>query len=108
MPTDYSLIFCTCPDHSTASKLATDLVTAKLAACINILPAITSIYSWQGQIETTAEVLLMIKSDTKHYAALETLILQLHPYQVPEIIAISIDQGFPDYLHWINICLTCA
>jgi periplasmic divalent cation tolerance protein len=105
MSTHTQIILCTCPDFDTAHKIAHYLVTAKLAACINILPAVTSVYEWQGQIETAQEQLLLIKSCQSHYPSIEAEIKRLHPYELPEVIAIAIENGFPDYLKWINSCL---
>jgi len=104
----YQLIFCSCPDHDSAEKLAKRLITDKLAACVNILPGLTSIYQWQGQLETAQEHLLLIKSRSDRFAELETAITTHHPYQVPEIIAVDIQNGTPPYLNWIDTCLaTC-
>ena len=108
MTTDYHLILCTCPDAQTANHIAQQLVTAQLAACVNILPGLTSIYMWQGVLETAQEQLLLIKSHTRHYAEIENKIKSLHPYELPEIIALSIEKALPDYLHWINSCLLPA
>ncbi len=96
--------FCTCPDKATAEKIAQLLVEAKLAACVNILPSITSIYSWKGQIESAEEHLLMIKSPQASYNAIETAIRDHHPYELPEIIAVTVGQGLPEYINWIHSC----
>jgi periplasmic divalent cation tolerance protein len=104
MSTDYQIIFCTCPDKITAEKIASLLVENNLAACVNIVPNITSIYRWQGQLERTEEVLLLIKARQDTYSALESLIKKHHPYQLPEIIAVAIERGLPDYLNWIASC----
>jgi periplasmic divalent cation tolerance protein len=104
MPTDYQIIFCTCPDNATAEKIAHLLIENNLAACVNIVPNIRSIYRWQGQIECAEEVLLLIKAHQASYSALENLIKTHHPYQLPEIIAIAIERGLPDYLNWIASC----
>ncbi len=108
MTSPYQIILCTCPDTATAEGIALQLLNAKIAACITILPTVTSLYAWQGQIETAHEQLLLIKTSAAHYAAVEQQIKQLHPYQVPEIIAVPIENGLPDYLHWINACLLPA
>jgi periplasmic divalent cation tolerance protein len=105
MSAKYYLIYCTCPDQAIATELAQQLIAMKVAACINILPNLTSIYNWEGQIETATESLLMIKTTIERYSELETLILQLHPYQVPEIIATPIEKALPNYLNWIDQCL---
>lgn len=99
------LIFCTCPDADVAERLARELVSAKLAACVNILPGVRSVYAWQGAIESVGEHLLLIKSHRERYAELEALLKQLHPYDVPEIIALPIERGSADYLNWMNSCL---
>ncbi len=102
----YQLILSTCPDQATAEKLAKQLVTEKLAACINIMPNLTSIYQWQGSIETASECLLMIKTKKDQYQAIENWIKANHPYELPEIVAVSIEHGLPEYLQWINTCVS--
>lgn len=104
MPTDYHIILCTCPDKDTAEKIAHLVLEHQLAACVNIVPNITSIYRWQGQIERAEEQLLLIKARQDAYSALESLIKTHHPYQLPEIIAVAIERGLPDYLNWIASC----
>lgn len=107
MPVTIQLILCTCPDKGTAKKLARLLVSEKLAACVNIVPGITSIYDWEGQIKSETECLLLIKSSQNLYAAIETLLFEQHPYELPEIIAVPIERGLPDYLDWITTsCLS--
>ena len=96
------LIFCTCPDRECAEKLATTLVDERLAACVSILPGILSIYRWEGKRETADETLLLIKSHSGAWPALEQRILQLHPYELPEIIAVPVENGLPAYLDWIS------
>jgi len=104
MPADYQIIFCTCPDKDTAEKIARLLVANHEAACVNILPGITSTYAWQGQIESAQEHLLLIKAHKDHYQSIETTLRNYHPYELPEIIAVSIERGLPEYLHWIDSC----
>jgi len=101
----YQLILCTCSDAEVADKLAGTLITQKLAACVNILPGVRSVYEWQGEVEISQEQLLLIKSHQDRYAAIEATLQSLHPYQLPEIIAVAIENGSPDYLKWINSCL---
>ncbi|MCQ8105199.1 divalent-cation tolerance protein CutA [Methylomonas sp. SURF-2] len=101
----HHLIYCTCPDLETAERIARHLITEKLAACVNILPGLHSIYQWQGQIETAREHLLLIKSPEARYEAVEAAIKTLHPYQLPEIIAVAIERGSAEYLKWIDSCL---
>ncbi len=101
----HQIIFCTCPDRETAEKIARHLVQSNHAACINILPTVTSVFQWKNAIEMEQELLLLIKTRADHFAAVEEQIKSLHPYELPEIIAVSIDRGLPDYLKWIDSCL---
>jgi periplasmic divalent cation tolerance protein len=102
----YQIILCTCPDQKTAEQIASELIKHQLAACVNIVPGITSVYRWQANIETAQEHLLLIKSQAEQYQAIETQIKQIHPYELPEIIAVPIDRGLPEYLQWIDTCLS--
>jgi periplasmic divalent cation tolerance protein len=97
----YQLILCTCPEGEIAEQLATMLVTQHLAACINIMPGLTSVYRWQGNVEKENEVLLLIKTTRERYAALQTAIQQHHPYELPEVLAVTVDDGSPEYLRWL-------
>jgi len=96
------LVLNTCPDRETAAALARALVEQRLAACVNVLPGIESVYRWQETIETDHEVLLLIKTRAAAYPRLEAELRRLHPYELPEIIAVSIDGGISEYLSWIN------
>lgn len=96
------LVLNTCPDQATAEKIATSLVERQLAACVNIVPGLTSIYRWQGKIEQGQEALLLIKSRLDKYAELEAQLRQQHPYELPEILKVSLSGGLPDYLAWID------
>lgn len=98
----YQTVFSTCPDQQSAVKIANTLVEKKLAACVNILPNVVSIYRWQQQIEQATEVMMMIKTTSQQLAELTSAIKQLHPYDVPEIITVNIQQGDNDYLNWIS------
>ena len=98
----YQLVLTTCPNETVAENIAQQLVTEKLAACVNIIPNITSIYSWQGEIHCDNEVQLLIKTDEKTFATLNERINQLHPYDVVEVIALNIQQGDQHYLNWIT------
>ncbi|MGR8932783.1 MAG: divalent-cation tolerance protein CutA [Gammaproteobacteria bacterium] len=104
----YRLIVNTCPDDATAERIARLLVERKLAACVNIVPGLTSVYRWQGNIETAGECLLLIKTEAELYSAVEACIRSHHPYELPEIIALSIEQSLPEYLQWIDSCLTSS
>ncbi len=96
----------TLPDAEAASKLARNLVEMRLAACVNILAACQSVYRWQDDVQVDGEVPLIIKTTAELYPALETYIRQQHPYALPEIIALEVAQGLPDYLTWV--AASCA
>ncbi|WP_057830439.1 divalent-cation tolerance protein CutA [Colwellia sp. TT2012] len=98
----YQLVLTTCPNETVAQNIAQQLVTEKLAACVNIIPNITSVYYWQGELQCDNEVQLLIKTDENTFAALNERINQLHPYDVVEIIALNIQQGDKHYLNWIS------
>lgn len=95
------LVLCTCPDRDSALALAQVAVEEALAACVNLLPGVKSIYRWQGAVETAEEVLLMIKTRPECFDALVARLRPLHPYEVPEFIGIPITTGLPAYLAWI-------
>ena len=96
------VIMCTCPDEATASKLAGGLVEEQLAACVNILPGIRSIYRWQGKISNDAEVLMVIKSLASRFEELESWLLEHHPYDIPEIVALPVSCVSAEYHAWID------
>jgi len=105
MTNETQIVLCTVPDEAVAKQIASALVGEQLAACVNIVPGITSVYRWKDAIETAAELLLIIKTNRGVYTRLQDKIHALHPYELPEIIAVSIDQGLPDYLAWITTSL---
>lgn len=98
----FLMVLCTLPDNQSAQKMAETLVGEKLAACCNIVPKVTSVYSWQGKIQQDSEALMFIKTKESLYAKLEQRILELHPYEVPEVIALPVEKGSDAYLNWIN------
>lgn len=89
------------PDQASADELAQYLVAEKLAACVNRLAPCQSIYHWQGAIENTSEIPLLIKTTKQCYAAVQAAIVEKHPYELPEIIFVDVDGGYPAYLQWI-------
>ena len=95
------LVLTNVPDLECAQLIARTLVEARLAACVNLLPAVQSIYRWQGQIEEATEITLLIKTTSQQVDSLQTAIVKLHPYDVPEIIATPIVAGYAPYLQWI-------
>ena len=92
---------CTCPDTDVAQKIASALVTEELAACVNILPNIRSVYRWDGALCNDEEVLLIIKTTSDRLEHLQQRVKALHPYDCPECIAMEITDGLPDYLNWV-------
>ena len=102
MQDEFRLVLCTCPDQATAQAIAERVVDEGLAACVNILPGVTSVYQWQGQRETAQEHLLLIKTSAPAYEKLEQRINGLHPYELPEVIAVPIQTGLAAYLGWIE------
>lgn len=95
------LILTNLPDEASAQALATMLVSGRLAACVNVLAPCRSVYRWQGAIENAQEVPLLIKTTTARYADLEAAIRAGHPYELPEIIAVPVAHGLPEYLNWV-------
>lgn len=95
-------VFTSLADAEQAHRLATALVEAKLAACVSVLPPCTSIYRWQGKVETANEVVLLIKTSAPRYEALQAAILAQHPYELPEIAAVPVVRGLPAYVRWID------
>ncbi len=94
-------MFSTFPDADTAARIARALVEEQLAACVNVVPAVRSIYRWEGKVCDEAETLAVIKTTAERYAALAARITELHPYQVPEVIALPLADGHPPYLAWL-------
>ena len=95
------LIITNCPNEEIANAIALAVIEAKLAVCVNIMPRVQSLYHWQGKVESTTEIPLFIKSTASNYAALEKAICERHPYKVPEIIALPVTPGLPEYLNWV-------
>ena len=102
MQYDHLLILTTCASEEEAAKIAEALVTAKAAACCNIIKDIRSLYIWQDKFEDDREVLLLTKTKTTAFAKVRDTIIKLHSYDVPEIIAIPIVDGSADYLNWVS------
>ena len=100
------LVITTFPDINTAEQVSQEMVQAKLAACVNIIPAGQSIYLWKGEICRETEHIALIKTTDKHYPELELYIKQQHPYELPEIISTPITSGSKEYLDWLMNGLT--
>lgn len=99
---DALIIFTTYPDAETALATAKHIVREHLAACVNVLPRMTSVYEWRGEARTDTEHLLLVKTTASRYPALEAAILDAHPYELPEIVATPIARGLEGYLEWIG------
>lgn len=102
MNSRHLLVLCSCPDETTARRLAHEIVESKAAACVNIVPGLNSIYIWKDKLEDTKELLLFIKTTSAAFKTLEKIILNLHPYQCPEIIGLPIETGNGGYLEWLE------
>ena len=98
----YIIIYVTASSQNEAEKISYVLVSRNLAACVNIVPGLTSIYQWQGKVEKSSEVLLVIKSTKDKFTEIEKAVKQGHSYDVPEIISVDIQQGSKEYLDWIK------
>jgi periplasmic divalent cation tolerance protein len=96
------LILTTTGSIEAAQRIAHALVEQKLAACVNLIPNLTSIYHWQGATETASEVLLLIKTTTQHLRTIESTLRQLHAYEVPEFLVLPIESGSQPYLDWLS------
>ena len=99
--TDALLVFTTLPSADKAAELARALVEERLAACANLLPAIRSIYRWQGKLQDENEVVVLLKTRAEHLERLKLRILELHPYEVPEVLAVPVEFGYQPYLDWL-------
>jgi len=99
-----SVTLITAPSQTVASDIANRLVEQKLAACVNILPQITSVYKWEGKVNVDSELLLVVKSDSSplHLQALRDAVLEMHPYDTPEIIHVPVTAGLDKYIEWVK------
>ena len=98
----HQIVVTTCPDAETAERVASELVTSGLAACVNVFPPMRSIYRWKGAVESAQEQMLVIKGRVDDFPAIEARIVALHPYELPEILAVPIVGGLPAYLSWLS------
>lgn len=98
------VVLVSCPQDK-AAALAEALVEARVAACVNVIPALQSVYRWQGAVQRDTEALLLIKTAAGRFEALKAAVLERHPYEVPEVIALDISRGHHPYLEWIESCV---
>ncbi|GAA0371005.1 divalent-cation tolerance protein CutA [Bowmanella denitrificans] len=101
---EFCLVLCTCPDLESARNIARQSVEQGLAACVNIIPGLESVYQWRGELQTDSEVQLVSKTYKPKLDALYKLVVGLHPYDEPEWLIIEIADGSPTYLEWIKSC----
>lgn len=101
MPMPVLVCLSTCPDAASADRIATALVEERLAACVNVLPGVRSTYRWQDRVQRDEEVLLIIKTTGDRLDALRERLPALHPYELPELVAVEAAGGLPAYLDWI-------
>jgi periplasmic divalent cation tolerance protein len=100
--TDKRIILSTCGSEDEARKIAQHLVEQRLAACVNIIPQIESVYRWQGKLESSREWLLLIKTNADQFPAVRDAVRAMHSYELPECIAINIEDGSAEYLRWLE------
>jgi periplasmic divalent cation tolerance protein len=100
--TDILVVLVTAPSAEKAAELARQLVEERLAACGNVLPGIRSIYRWEGKVQDEPEALLVLKTHRDRFEALRDRVLALHPYQVPEVLALPVEAGSEQYLAWVT------
>ena len=98
----YIIVLSTCDSAEMARSIAENLVSRQLAACVNIVPGIESVYQWQGKVQRDSEILLVIKTRQACFEALQNAIQELHSYELPEIIAVPVQSGEKNYLDWIT------
>lgn len=95
------MVYCTCPDADTARALAERLVADKLAACVNVLPGIESVYWWDGAVARDPELLLIAKTTAARFTALRDTLVAHHPYELPEVLAVEATHTLPEYARWV-------
>lgn len=98
----YLMVICSCPDEAVAKSLAETLVRERLAACATCVPGATSVYQWAGEIRADSEVVLLVKTTAERLVTLSARIEALHPYEVPEVIAVALEGGSERYLAWLG------
>lgn len=96
------VVFCTCPDEASAARIARALVDERLAACVNRLPGVRSTYRWKDAVHEDSEVLLVIKTAEDRFEALRERVVALHPYELPELVAVKVAAGSAPYLRWVE------
>lgn len=98
---DIFVVFCTCPDLETARRIAHDLVAGSMVACVNVVPGLRSIYRWNGSVNEDEEVLMILKTTGDRLEAARARLVELHPYDVPEFVALAASDGHDPYFQWV-------
>ena len=108
MRSEVVVVLVTCPTLASARRLANHVITRRLAACVNIVPGVESVFRWKGKTQRCREILLVIKTRRARFASLKQSILARHPYEVPEVIALSVVAGHRPYLQWVRSSLSIS
>ena len=103
---DVRVVLCTCPPEA-ATAVARAILEQRLAACVNIVPGVRSLYWWKGEVAEDGESLLVIKTPQSRFASLEARLIEIHPYDVPEILSLPVDEGADTYLSWLRASADC-
>jgi len=101
--TEVLMVFVTCGGREEAERIAAAVVTEKLAACVNVVPAVRSCYVWEGKVTWAEEVLLVVKTTRGRYGELERRVMERHSYEVPESVGVGVERGLEKYLEWVEI-----
>ena len=105
-PTEVRVVLCTCPsDH--AERIARTVLEERLVACVNVVSGVKSLYWWKGEIQDDSETMLVIKTPTETYAKLEQRLIEIHPYQVPEVLSLEVVDGSRSYISWVKEAAHC-
>ncbi|MBM4373107.1 MAG: divalent-cation tolerance protein CutA [Deltaproteobacteria bacterium] len=96
------VVYVTCPTEDDALRIARHLVEGRFAACVNVVPLLRSVYRWEGAVQEERELLLLVKTTREGFEALSSAVRQIHPYSVPEIIAVPVADGYDGYLRWVS------
>ena len=105
-PTEVRVVLCTCPPEH-AERIARTVLEERLVACVNVVSGVKSLYWWKGEIQDDSETMLVIKTPTETYAKLERRLIEIHPYQVPEVISLEVVDGSRSYISWVREAADC-
>ena len=103
---DVRVVLCTCPPEH-AERIARTMLEERLVACVNIVSGVKSLYWWKGEIQDESETMLVIKTPSESYAQLERRLIEIHPYQVPEVLSLEVVDGSRSYISWVREAAIC-